>query len=57
MASLNNISVALDDLSLTPETELTEIADALANSPSQAEIDAVAQRITTLRDKVANIIS
>ena len=56
MASLSSITSALDELSNTLETELQQIADALANTPSQAEIDAVAQRVLSLKDRVANII-
>jgi hypothetical protein len=58
MANLSNISSALDSLSATLDNELTEIHDALANmqGPTQEEIDAVAQRVADLRDRIANII-
>lgn len=56
MANLSNISTALDNLSATLEKELQEIADALLDSPTQAEVDAVAQRVIDLKDKIANII-
>lgn len=56
MASLGNISTALDELSTTLETELSEIAEALANTPTQAEVDAVAERVVALKDRIANII-
>jgi uncharacterized phage infection (PIP) family protein YhgE len=58
MANLSNISSALDSLSATLDSELTEIHDALANmqGPTQEEIDAVAQRVADLRDRIANII-
>jgi hypothetical protein len=56
MASLQSISDALTSLETTLETELGEIAAALANHPSQEEVDAVAQRVNDLRDRVHNII-
>lgn len=56
MASLSEITTALDELSATLETELTEIAAALANAPSQADVDAVAQRVRDLKDRIAAII-
>jgi predicted transcriptional regulator len=56
MANLNNISTALDNLSDTLETELQQIADALRDSPSQTEVDTIAQRVLDLKDRIANII-
>ena len=62
MASLDNISQALDELNSTLDTELTEIAQALADAsasaggPTTEEVDAVAQRVRDLQQRVANII-
>jgi uncharacterized protein YdcH (DUF465 family) len=58
MANLANISTALDDLATTLDAELEVIHEALMNmnNPTQEEIDAVAQRVTDLKDKIANII-
>jgi hypothetical protein len=56
VANLSAISTALDELSQTLDTELTQIADALSMSPPQSEVDALAQRVRDLRDRVANII-
>ena len=57
VASLNNITDALQQLSATLDQELTEIATALQNAtPTQAEVDAVAQQVLSLRDRVQNII-
>lgn len=56
MANLSNISAALDTLSDTLESELQQIADALRDSPSQIEVDAIAQRVSDLKDRIANII-
>jgi hypothetical protein len=58
VAGLSNITTALETLSNTLESELTEIQAALANmtGPTQEEVDAVAQKVVELRDKIANII-
>ncbi len=58
VANLSNISTALDTLSSTLDTELTQIQDALMsmNGPTQEEVDAVAQRVSDLRDRISNII-
>lgn len=58
MANLNSISVAIDQLSQTLDDELTAIHDALSGmqGPTQEEVDTIAQRVTDLRDKIANII-
>jgi len=56
MASLSSITTALDNLSTVLDAELTAIADALQNSPSQEEVDVVAVRVMELRDRIANII-
>ena len=58
MASLNSISVAIDQMNETLDDELTAIHALLAQmqGPSQEEIDAVAQRVLDLKDKIANII-
>lgn len=56
VANLNNISTALDELETTLNQELTEIADALQNSPTQADVDAIATRVLALKDRIAVII-
>lgn len=58
VANLSNISTALDQLSTTLDEELTAIHDALvaAQGPTQEEVDAVAQRVLELKDRIANII-
>lgn len=56
MAGLSTITEALNALETTLDQELTEIADALMNSPSQADVDAVATRVLALKDRIAAII-
>ena len=58
MESMQSITDALDSLSTTLDSELTQIADALAvaGGPTQEAVDAVVQRVNDLRDRIANII-
>lgn len=56
VANLSSISTALDELETTLNTELTEIADALQNSPTQADVDAIVTRVLALKDRIAVII-
>lgn len=58
MATLSNISTALDSLSDTLDAELTAIHEALTatSGPTQEEVDAVAQRVLSLKDRIANIL-
>lgn len=56
---LDPVRAALDSLESTLATELTEIAAALANASTPidpAEVQAIADRVLALRDRVANII-
>jgi polyhydroxyalkanoate synthesis regulator phasin len=47
----------VQQLSATLDQELTEIANALQNAtPTQAEVDEVAQKVRSLRDRVQTII-
>lgn len=56
VASLTAITEALTSLESTLDTELTEIAAALAQVADPAEVQAVADRVLALRDRVQNII-
>lgn len=56
MAGLSTITDALNSLETTLDQELTEIAAALSNSPTQEDVDAVAARVLALKDRIAAII-
>lgn len=56
MASLTAIAEALGRLEATVTTELGQIAEALRANPTEAEVQALADRVDAVSTTVANII-